>query len=87
MDLRPGRIFKGGAHWLRYSSLGLEMGVSIVIGLLLGLWLDKVFGTKPWLTILFLLFGMAAGFKNVFQLMKEMESGGEKDGKEGKRRG
>ncbi len=58
---------------LRYSSLGLEMGAAIVIGLLIGLWLDRRFGTSPWLTIVFLLLGIAAGFKNLFKLIVEEE--------------
>jgi ATP synthase protein I len=56
---------------LRYSNLGLEMGVAIVVGLLIGLWLDRVFGTRPWLTIVFLLFGIGAGFKNMFLLLRK----------------
>jgi ATP synthase protein I len=68
--------------YLRYGSLGLEMGVAIAIGLLIGLWLDKRFDTKPWLTILFLLFGLAAGFKNVIRIIREEERKGEGDGRD-----
>ncbi len=47
------------------------MGIAVVIGLLFGWWLDSRFGTSPWLTILFLLFGIAAGFKNVLELLRK----------------
>ena len=35
---------------LKLSSLGLEMGAAVVIGLLVGSWLDSRFDTNPWLT-------------------------------------
>ena len=31
---------------LKYSSLGLEMGAAVVIGLLAGIYLDRRFGTR-----------------------------------------
>lgn len=48
------------------STVGLTMVFATVIGLFIGLWLDKKFGTSPWLTGLFLLFGIIAGFRNLF---------------------
>ncbi|SLM30128.1 AtpI2 [Desulfamplus magnetovallimortis] len=48
-----------------YSSLGLTVALSIFIGLFLGVWLDGVFDTKPVLTMVFLGFGIAAGFRNL----------------------
>ncbi len=48
-----------------YSSLGLQVALSIVIGLALGLYLDKRFGTHPYLLFLGLGLGIAAGFKNI----------------------
>jgi Uncharacterized protein conserved in bacteria len=46
--------------------MGIQMVASTFIGLAIGIYLDRYFGTKPWLTILFLLFGIAAGFKNIY---------------------
>jgi F0F1-type ATP synthase assembly protein I len=46
------------------------MGVAIAIGLLIGMWLDRLLGTRPWLTIVFLGFGIAAGFKNLVTLAR-----------------
>lgn len=48
---------------LRFSSVGLEMGIAVFIGWLLGSWLDKKLGTSPWLMLLCLLFGVGAAFK------------------------
>ncbi len=63
---------------LRYSSLGLEMGIATAIGFFIGHYLDGRFGTDPWLTLVFTLFGVAAGFKRVFELtMEELRKGDE----------
>jgi F0F1-type ATP synthase assembly protein I len=48
------------------STVGLVMVFATVIGLFVGLQLDKWFGTSPWLTAIFLLFGIIAGFRNLF---------------------
>jgi ATP synthase protein I len=56
---------------LKLSSLGLEMGAAVVIGLLAGSWLDKHFGTNPWLTLLFLGFGFAAAGKAVIRAIRK----------------
>jgi ATP synthase protein I len=49
-----------------FSSLGLSIALSIFIGLAIGVWLDRwVFGTTPWLTLLFLALGIAAGYRNI----------------------
>ncbi|MBW1835651.1 MAG: AtpZ/AtpI family protein [Deltaproteobacteria bacterium] len=49
-----------------YSSLGLQVALSIFIGLAVGIFLDRrVFNTTPWLTLIFLGLGIAAGFRNI----------------------
>ncbi|MDT8395666.1 MAG: AtpZ/AtpI family protein [bacterium] len=53
------------------SSLGLEMGAAVVIGLLFGTWLDGRFGTRPWLTLIFLGFGFAAAIKAVVRALRK----------------
>ncbi|MBF0170643.1 MAG: AtpZ/AtpI family protein [Nitrospinae bacterium] len=50
------------------TTVGTQLVVSIVIGVWFGLWLDGKFGTKPWLMLLFLLFGVIAGFRNVYRM-------------------
>lgn len=53
------------------SSAGLSFGFSIAIGLFIGLWLDKsVFGTSPLCTLVFLGFGIAAGYRNLWLIYK-----------------
>jgi ATP synthase protein I len=48
------------------STVGLTLVFATVIGLYIGLKLDQWLGTSPWLTALFLLFGIVAGFRNLF---------------------
>jgi len=49
------------------ASLGISLVAATAIGLAIGYQLDKWLKTSPWLTILFLLFGIAAGFVNLFR--------------------
>jgi len=49
------------------SSLGLAFPIAIAIGYFWGRWLDRVFGTAPWLTIVFSVLGIAGGFLNAFR--------------------
>jgi len=52
------------------SSLGICMVASCLIGLAMGYYLDRWLDTSPWLTMIFLGFGIASGFRNVFILTK-----------------
>ena len=49
------------------------MAVATFIGWGIGYWLDMQFGTEPWLMLVFLLLGVAAGFKGVFRAAKEAQ--------------
>jgi len=51
------------------STLGLTIVIATFIGLALGLWLDRVFNTSPWLTVIFLILGIIAGFRNFYRFM------------------
>ncbi len=62
---------KGLYELLKLSSLGLEMGAAVVIGLLVGTWLDGRFSTEPWLMLLFLAFGFTAAFKAVVRAIRK----------------
>jgi len=54
------------------STMGLTLVFSTFIGMGLGIYLDKVFNSKPLLTIMLLFLGIAAGFINIFRIMKRM---------------
>ena len=52
------------------SSIGISMALAIFGCFFLGTWLDGKLGTEPYFTLLFLLIGIAAGFRNIYVLMK-----------------
>ncbi len=53
------------------SSLGLMLPSSIAVGLFIGYQLDKLLGTRPWLLVLFFLFGTASGFYSLIRGLKK----------------
>jgi len=55
------------------SSLGFAVALAVVIGLAVGYWLDKLFGTSPWLTLIFLVLGIVAGFRNLYVIGKKSQ--------------
>ncbi len=63
------RAFKEMAY---YSSLGICVSLAIFIGLGIGVWLDRKFDTSPWLTLIFLVFGIIAGFRNIALAIKRV---------------
>ena len=57
------------ARWfLEASSLGWMFPIAIALGIGIGWWLDKVFGTRPWMTAVFGAFGVIAAFINLFRV-------------------
>ena len=59
--------------WLDVSIVGIQFPVAIALGYFAGRWLDAQLNTKPWLTIVFALFGIAAGFVNLFRITAQAE--------------
>jgi ATP synthase protein I len=49
------------------SSVGLSFVLAIVIGVLLGLWLDRLFGTSRVFFFIFFILGFVAGILNVYR--------------------
>jgi ATP synthase protein I len=57
------------------GSVGLHLVLGTFTGLAIGYFLDRSFNTKPWLTLIFLAFGVAAGFVNLFRVMRQHGKG------------
>ena len=55
------------------SSIGIALVLSTVIGLAGGYYADRWLGTTPWLTLAGLVFGIVAGFVNLFRSIKAAE--------------
>jgi F0F1-type ATP synthase assembly protein I len=54
------------------SSMGMSFVLAIAIGVFIGLQLDKFFGTNHWFFFIFLLFGIVAGFRNLYIITKRV---------------
>lgn len=70
MNKQPKGLF---GQLAKVSIIGIEMVVSTFVGLAMGIYLDKWLETSPWLTILFLIFGIAAGFINIFREIRKID--------------
>lgn len=51
----------------RLSTIGVTLVAATAIGLAIGYGLDHLLGSSPWLTLTFTVFGIAAGFLNLFR--------------------
>jgi ATP synthase protein I len=56
-----------------FSSLGFSIALAIFIGLAIGVYLDRKFDSSPWLTLIFLGLGIAAGFRNIGLAIKKTQ--------------
>ncbi|MFA7166864.1 MAG: AtpZ/AtpI family protein [Desulfoplanes sp.] len=63
------------------SVVGIHLVTCTFVGFAMGYFLDKWLGTKPWCLLAFLLFGIAAGFKNMYIEVKKLQEQDEKKGK------
>ena len=50
------------------TQIGISMFVPIFICLFIGVFLDRHIGTSPWLMIVFIILGVAAGFRSVYMM-------------------
>jgi len=53
--------------------LGVEMAVATFLGAVMGYALDRFFNTKPWLMVIGLFFGVAAGGLGVYRVAQEIQ--------------
>ena len=53
--------------------ISAEIIAALVVGVGIGLIVDKYLGTKPFGLIIFFIFGAIAGFLNVYRVMRRIE--------------
>ena len=63
-----------GAAYGQAMKIAVELVVGIAVGGFIGRVLDGYFGTTPWLLIVFLLLGFAAGMMNVVRTARRMQA-------------
>ena len=57
---------------ITYSSIGIQIGLTVGLGIIAGVYCDRWLETGPWLTILGLVVGVVSGFVRLFQIGKEL---------------
>jgi len=62
--------------------MGLELGLSVVVGFLIGSWLDKWLGTEPYFLLIFGIAGIIAGYRSIFRLAKRVKADSKKINKD-----
>ena len=53
--------------------LSTDLVSAVAVGTIIGFILDKTFGTKPWLILIFFFVGVVAGIMNVIKSAKKMQ--------------
>ena len=66
---RTRKVWEGS----RYASVGIEFGLSVVIGYLAGRWLEGRLDCPPWGTVGGVLFGFAAALRSLLRLAAREE--------------
>ena len=61
------------ARWALLTSIGIMFPVSITLGGAFGYFIDRKLGTLPWFSAIFLVFGIAAAFINLFRTLNKFE--------------
>ena len=64
---------KRGSFMGSAFKLGTELVAAVAVGTIIGFILDTLFGTKPWLIIIFFFLGAAAGMLNVIRAANRMQ--------------
>lgn len=57
------------------SAIGINLVVSTFAGLAIGYLLDRLFNTSPYLTIIFLILGIIAGFREMVRVAQKAAKG------------
>ena len=81
LEIAKSKIFKRNLYKDKEppSSIGTafkmstELVSAVAVGTIIGFILDKTFGTKPWLIIIFFFIGVVAGIINVIKSAKNMQ--------------
>ncbi len=50
-----------------FAGVGLQLGMTLALFAFVGHWLDRKLGTSPWLLVLLIFVGAAAGFYSIYR--------------------
>ncbi len=66
----------------RYASLGIEVGLSVVVGAALGWFIDGEFESGPWGLIIGVILGTFAAFRSLYQTTTRFAAQEEREAQE-----
>ena len=70
-----------------FAGAGLQLALTIVVFMFLGIWLDKTLHSSPWFVLLCVFLGAGAGFYSLYRrLMRGTRTGGGAGPADGSRR-
>ena len=55
------------------GTIGLSFVLAVVIGVLIGTWLDRLTGWGPWFFVIFFILGFTAGVLNVYRTISRLK--------------
>jgi ATP synthase protein I len=84
VNREPEERYRAARHLSLYLTIPLLLAVAPLIGLFLGMFLDRVFNTGPILMIVFLGLGFVAGGREVYRILARI-SREEEEAREAKR--
>lgn len=58
------------------AGLGFQFAAGIVLGVLVGQWIDRHYGTNPWGVLVGAFLGFGAGFYSIFRSVKKDQGRG-----------
>lgn len=62
---------RGYYRTLQATSIGIELAVAVLLGVLTGAWIDTKLGTTPWGLLLFLVLGCIAGMRGIVRYARD----------------
>jgi len=70
-DRKPEKTLFG--QLLDASSVGIQLVAATFAGMAIGYGLDRLFGTSPWLTFIFLVIGIISGFRELLRVAGKVD--------------
>lgn len=64
---------RSGYKALRHSSIGIELAMWIVVGILFGNWIESKWAVAPWGTLGGLMLGIAGGARTLVRALRESQ--------------
>src|SRR5689334_25154891 len=68
------KAISGAVTGTEFAGIGLQFALTILVFVFAGVWLDKRFGTSPWLLLIFVCLGAAGGFYSMYRRVTAAQS-------------